>query len=927
MKRLVIIDGKSVFYRGYYAMGALSTSDGTPTGGVYGFAAIAMEIVRKLDPTKVVVAWDSKTSTAQRKKVYDQYKAGRTKPGEDFYAQIPLLEELVKALGWSFVECEGYEADDIIGTLSLQAGSFSERSTALKTASAQSTHDKCASFRSNATNVATSRASSRKNKQVSSSLDSYDWTSSPCSSSPMTSSQKDSSELTSSAERSNALKTAGAPSKNMSLEESYSEDDEGWETYIVSSDLDMLQIVDENTRMYRILKGFSQLEELDVAAVEAKYGIKKVQFLDLKALKGDASDNIPGVPGIGEKTAVKLLNQYGTLDGIYEHLNEITGMTRNKLEEGQESARMSYFLAKIMTDAPVKLRDLPDLVIDDDKIIKALQKLEFKSLIAKFRKAREFGGGTRKAAKKADTRKGETESLSKTKGKAAGAKSHTKNVVENAGAWQQTLEIPHETPDGKLLSWNIKDLMHKNVKVAEEILAGKPFWDLAQGAFLLNPLAREVTFGDELAEYERQKAEFAEKSGLYKIFMQFDLPLIPVLYQMEKVGMLIDRQYFKNLKAEFAAEVGSLEEQIWQLAGRQFNINSPLQLSEVLFNDLALPTRGIKKTARGYSTGVKELDKLQDKHPIIAKIREYREAAKLLSTYIEPLPELADVAGRVHTTFNQNVTATGRLSSTNPNLQNIPVRTEVGRRIRTGFVAGEDMMLVSADYSQFELRLAAVLARDQVLIDDFNNNVDIHTKTAAEAFGVPMENVTKLQRRAAKVINFGILYGMSVRGLADAADMSYDEAKQFIDNYFELRKPIKEYLDKILVQAREKGYVETFFGRRRPTPDVLSSNFIVRTGAERAAQNMPIQGTEADLMKRAMINVQRKLEEEFGKKDVVQSEVRMVMQVHDSLIIECAENLTEKVSVILKEEMENVAPELPIKLAVDVTVGENWGEL
>ncbi len=790
MKRLVIIDGKSVFYRGYYAMGALSTSDGTPTGGVYGFAAIAMEIVRQLDPTKVVVAWDSKSSTAKRKAVFDGYKAGRTKPGDDFYAQIPYLEELVKALGWSFVEIDEYEADDIIGTLSREA-----------------------------------------------------------------------------------------------------DEEGGWETYIVSSDLDMLQVVDENTHMFRILKGFSKLEKINVPEVEAKYGIKKSQFLDLKSLKGDSSDNIPGVPGIGEKTAVKLLNEYGDLEGIYAHLDEIKGATKKKLEEGKESAKMSHFLATIMIDAPVELGELPDLVIDKERIIAALKKLEFRSLIGKFMKEK-LPTTEKKAPKVAEKQTGFSFS-------------------------QATLEVPHYLEDGTLISWDVKNLMHKNEGIADKILAGGKFWDLGQGRFLLDPLAREVEQRDEEVEYQWQKEEFQKYERLYKIFVQFDLPLIPVLYKIEKEGMLIDRDYFENLKKEFTKGVEEIEHKIYDLAGMSFNINSPVQLSEVLFTKLNLPTKGIKKTQRGYSTGVKELDKLEGQHEIIQVIREYREVSKLLSTYIIPIPGLADAEGRVHTTFNQNVTATGRLSSTNPNLQNIPVRTEEGRRIRSGFVAGKGKVLVSADYSQFELRLAAALADDKTLLEDFNNDVDIHTKTAAEAFGVKMEDVTKTQRRAAKVINFGILYGMSVKGLSVAANMSYDEAKQFIENYFELRRPIKEYLDKILKQAREEGYVETYFGRRRPTPDVQSSNFLIRSGAERAAQNMPIQGTEADLMKRAMIEVDKAL---VGT-------AKMVMQVHDSLIIECEKEDAEAVGAMLKEKMEGVAPELPVKLRVDVTVGKTWGEL
>ena len=780
MKRLVIIDGKSVFYRGYYAMGALSLSDGTPTGGIYGFAAIAMEIVDKLSPDQVVVAWDSKTSANKRREIYPEYKAGRVKPGDDFYAQIPLLQELVASLGWAFVEADNYEADDIIGTLSLQAD-----------------------------------------------------------------------------------KTLGADGKC------------DYETYIISSDLDMLQIVDENTRMWRILKGFSNIEEIDVAEVEAKYGILKSQFLDMKALKGDASDNIPGVPGIGEKTAVKLLNDYGSLDGVYEHLDEIGGTIQKKLVEGRESAYMSQKLAKIMFDAPVELAKIPEFKVDPERIIAGLKRFEFNSLVRKY--------GDLKAP---------------------------------AAPVEQSVEVK-PLPKDLIVDWDIKALMHSDVKIATKILMGAEFWDLQQGHFLLDPLAREVEQGNVEAEYWRQKTAFEQRPELYKIFVQFDLPLIPVLYKMEKKGMLIDRDYFANLKAEYTDDVARKEREVQLMAGVDFNVNSPVQLSEVLFDKLGLPTKGIKKTTRGYSTGAKELDKLKDLHPMIPKLMEYREAAKLLSTYILPMPELADAEGRIHTTFTQNVTATGRLSSLNPNLQNIPVRTEEGKRIRTGFVAPAGKVLVSADYSQFELRLAAALAGDQKLIDDFNSGIDIHTKTAAEAFKVPFDEVTKQQRRAAKVINFGVLYGMSAKGLADAAEMTVAEAKSFIDKYFELRAPIRQKLDEILKQAREKGYVETLFGRRRPTPDVKSSNFLVRAAAERAAQNMPIQGTEADLMKRAMIKVNQ----------VLPKGADLVMQVHDSLIVECDEGLKDEVSKVLQETMEAVAPELDIKLAVEVTVGQNWGEL
>ncbi|MDO4611393.1 MAG: DNA polymerase [Candidatus Saccharibacteria bacterium] len=774
MKNLVLIDGKSVFYRGYYAMGALSLPDGTPTGGVYGFAAIAMEIVKRLNPTKVVVTWDSKTSTSRRRELYKDYKAGRVKPGDDFYAQIPLLKELVGDLGWDFVEVDDYEADDIIGTLGREADEAGD-----------------------------------------------------------------------------------------------------WETFIISSDLDMLQIVDHNTHMWRILKGFSNIEKIDIAEFEKKYGIKQAQFLDLKALKGDASDNIPGVSGIGEKTAVKLLNEFETLDGIYANLEKIKGATKTKLEAGKESAYLSKRLAEIMFDAPVSLNDLPDFQFNEKRVIEGLKKLEFNSLIRKI----------------------------------------SGNILQEKPA----IDIkPIHAEKDLIIAWNIKTLMHDDEKIATKILDGAKFWDLSQAAFLINPLVREdphLIIPEE--EYRNQLSELEKTPRVLEVLRNFDLPLIPILYQMEKKGMLIDRNYFKKLEKEYAAEVQKIESEIFALAGREFNLNSPVQLSDVLFNTLRLPTKGIKKTARGYSTGAKELEKLQDQHVIISKIVEFREAAKLLSTYIIPIPALADTKDRIHTTFNQNVTATGRLSSTNPNLQNIPVRTDAGKRIRTGFIAPEGRTLVSADYSQFELRLAAILSHDEPLINDFNSGIDIHTKTASEAFNVPFESVTKDQRRAAKVINFGVLYGMSASGLASAAKMPIWEAKQFIDNYFKLRAPIKEKLDEILNHAREEGFVETFYGRRRPTPDVKSSNFLVRQAAERAAMNMPIQGTEADLMKRAMIDVSKLLPKSAD----------LVMQVHDSLIIECDENDAENVANILQTAMESVAPELGIKLAVDVSIGKNWGEL
>lgn len=790
MKRLVVIDGKSVFYRGYYAMGALSTSNGTPTGGVYGFAAIAMELVKKLSPDKVVVAWDkAKTSIAKRKEIYNEYKAGRVKPPEDFYAQIPLLRELIDSLGWTFLEYDGYEADDIIGTLAHQVSS----------------------------NPAT------------------------------------------------------------------------WEMCIISSDLDMMQVVDKNVKMYRLLKGFTELEEIDVGAVEEKYGIRKDQFLDLKALKGDASDNIPGVPGIGEKGAVKLLNEFDSLDGIYDNIDKITGATQKKLIDGEKSARMSYVLAKIMIDAPVKLKDVPNLRVNGEKVKSELKKLEFNSLIRKFSK--------------------DLDAFS---------------VEQIAPLEEPTYDglLPNDT----IFSFDVKSLMHRDEEVAKRILDGAKFYDLGQGRFLLNPLERRTEeqaslFTDDLeemrVEYNRQRYELEKAPELHKVLLELDFPMIPVLYKIEKRGMKIDKEYFEKMRVEYEGYVGRLATEVYMAAGVEFNINSPVQLADVLFNRLGLPTKGIKKKQRGYSTGAKELDKLKDLHPVVPKIMAYREASKLFSTYILPLPQLADENDRVHTTFTQNVTATGRLSSLNPNLQNVPTRTEEGKKIRGGFIAGDGKVLVSADYAQFELRLASAMAGDTALIDDFNAGVDIHVKTASEVYGISPSEVTASQRRLAKVVNFGIIYGMSAKGLADATGMSFVEAQDFERRYFELRKPIADKLKSYLEQARDKGYVETLFGRRRPTPDVKSANYLVRAGAERAAQNMPIQGTEADLMKLAMLKLDKRLP--HG--------AEMIMQVHDSIIVECDPVLVSEVKKVMKDVMENVYPDLPVKLAVDVKEGNNWGEL
>lgn len=857
MKKLVVIDGKSVFYRGYYAMENLSTADGTPTGGVYGFASLALEVIKKINPDYVVVAWDKKgTSTSKRTAIYSEYKAGRKTPPEDFYAQFPILKDLLEALHWPLFECDGYEADDILGTISVQANSL------------------------------------------------------------------------------------------------------GIESNLITSDLDMLQLISENTKVYAMKKGFSQIEEFNLKYFEEKYRLKQSQFLDLKSLQGDSSDNIPGVPGIGIKTATVLLQEFNTLENIYSNLENIKPSWAKKLAAGKDLAFMSKDLAKIWTDAPVKL-NLEDADItnfDYNKLLDIFKKLEFNSLILKMPKSMRTGkinSSSTQASlldsnntnlsnsfKKIDyesvdifLEKITNENLAldiDNEGKIYIANDKKYTIINNKE------QLKNISEKNKIIFYDAKNIFHRldNIKMYLEF---KNIYEIKQAEFLLNPLIRDKSISsifinnngfvfDEnnivsrlsaiLKIYHNQIIRFNSSPKILDIAENYDFPLISILFEMEKKGVKIDPDFLNKKSKEFSLYLEKLEKDIIQLAGEEFNISSPLQLSKILFEKLALPTKGIKKTKNGYSTGQKELEKLKDYHPIIAKIEEFREYSKLKNTYIDALPKLADKNNRIHSTFNQDITSTGRLSSTNPNLQNIPIRSELGRQIRQGFISDNNNVIISADYSQFELRLAAALSNDTGLINSFKNNEDIHSKTASEMFNIPLNEVSKDQRRAAKVINFGVLYGMSAHRLASELGTNYYEAKHFIDNYFNSRKPIADFIQKTLLKAEQEGYVETFYGRQRPTPDIKSSNFIIRETAKRAAANMPIQGTEADLMKRAMIKIHKKITK-TGLGD-------QILQIHDSILIESPKENATKIAEILKYEMENIAPELPINLKVDINIGQNW---
>lgn len=845
-KRLVIIDGKSVFYRGYYAMPNLSTADGTPTGGIYGFAALSLEVIKHLKPDYVCVAWDKpKTNIRKRLAIYPEYKAGRKPAPPDFYAQIPVLHELLEAFGWPLYEFDDYEADDIMATLDAQA-----------------------------------------------------------------------------------------------------EERGDIETYLITSDLDALQILDQNTFLYALKKGFSQIDMFDIAAFEKKYGIRITQFLDLKSLKGDSSDNIPGVPGIGEKTAVQLLQQFDTLDGVYENLWQIKDSLRRKLEAGKELAYMSKELARLFVDAPVTL-DLDAMNVHDldtKRLKELLTKLEFRSLLRNLPDHMRDGGDTSAGVGTPDLA-----SVDSAEELPAGHAKAVLMMAEELIVWAdgEDLWLSHERGKAaKLPRTKAVDILRHTAIVSHDVKVllkqllsdgmtelPEVRHDTSQGSFLLNPLRKsrelanlvgmesiddpKVAISAIWALYDEQRQALDALPELARVARTMDFPLIPVLARMEHRGIKLDVEKLAEMDEQLTHDIAQVQQRMYDMAGYEFNISSPAQLADVLFTKLQLPTLGIKRGKTGYSTGQKELDKLRGHHPIVELIEQYRELTKLHNTYVATLPALVDEEGRIHTTFNQDVAATGRLSSTDPNLQNIPIRTELGRKIREAFVPDEGNVFVSADYSQFELRLAAVLAGDKKMINDFNAGTDIHAKTAAEVYHVSLDQVTKEQRRRAKVVNFGVLYGMSQHGLAAAAGMSFVEAQKFIDEYFRVRPSIRAYLDTTIKKAHDDGFVETMFGRRRWTPDVKSSNFVVRSAAERAAANMPIQGTEADLMKLAMIEVEKKLNGRGVQ----------LLQIHDSILIECPKEHADAIGEMLVETMENIYPELGVRLQVDVHVGKNWGEV
>ncbi len=883
-------------------MPPLTNVKGEQVNAVYGFASSLLKAWKELKPTHIVATFDLKGPTF-RDEMYKEYKATRVKAPDELYEQIPRVKEMVKSFNIPIYEQQGFEADDVIGTITKEA--------------------------------------------------------------------------------------------------------KGVEKVILTGDMDTMQLVDEHTKVFTMRKGLSDTALYDSAGVKERYGLRPDQIIDYKALRGDAADNIPGVKGIGEKTATELLQNFDTLEDLYTALADntrksqaIRGLIREKLLSHKTDAFLSKKLATIKRDVPIDF-DVNTAAIkhyDRSKVVSMFQDLNFKSLLTKLPEIDAKTG--KQAAMRFDLsapapkKEGHKYTLvndEATWGKfigELGRKSEFAVDTETTGLdpwrakllglsfsweagegwyvvakpeWLKTLKPILEDEKTEKYGHNMK--FDAAVLAMSDIRLNPMSFDSMLASYLLNPGTRQhsldalafTEFGYEmmpiqaligpkgkkqlsmadvpleklswyssedadftwrLVERLRPKLEAADVSG---VFESMEMPLVRVLTDMELAGIKIDTEFLAAMSKRIRGDLKKIESKIYELAGHEFNINSPLQLKEVLFETLKISTAGLGKTKTGVSTAADELEKMKDRHPIIPLISQQRELAKLLSTYIDALPELVnEKTGRVHTSFNQAVAATGRLSSSDPNLQNIPIRTELGAEIRKAFIAERGFRLLSADYSQIELRIVASMAKDEAMMESFRKGEDIHARTAANINGVPLDKVTHQMRRAAKAVNFGIIYGLGYVGLAQGEGISRQQAKEFIDKYFAIHQNIKTWIDNTKKLAHEKGYVETLFGRRRYFSEINSSNGMLAASAERQAINAPIQGTAADLMKMAMIKVHAELPK-------ISPQARLLLQVHDELVVEAPVDDVERVSKFLQKTMDSVYT-LNVPIEVEVGVGKNWGE-
>lgn len=854
--KLAIIDGSSLLYRAFYALPPTMTSpDGVPTNAVYGFLRMLLSLYRELDPAYVAVTFDKDRQTF-RTEMYDGYKATRKPAPAELVPQFDLILEVMHVMGVAVYSLSGYEGDDVLGTLS-----------------------------------------ARYEKEL-----------------PVA---------------------------------------------IVTGDRDALQLASDRTTVYLTQKGISSMSEMTPKAVEEKYGITPSQVIDMKALMGDTADNIPGVPGIGEKTALKLLTQYKTLDNLYAHVDEIKGAQGKKLAAGKDMAYLSYKLAAIKRDVPMEttLEEMAQPVHISE--MKELFSRLGINLLSQFGELPRFTAlaeakkeEVAKAGEKAEDWKDglsfegkETAISFDLEGTAPFFKAKGVVIAENGHAYLVKAEQFGKAAEALRKAKVVITENSKPIMETDFPWEGIPFFDTTIAAYLLDPtrttyplsylaglFKKPEIYADEMKDFASKGAavslfllsiyedarDMLKKNGVEKLYDEVEQPLVKVLAAMEKAGIATDTKRWEEVHADMMSREEALISKIYEQAGEEFNINSPKQLGHILFEKMGLPAG--KKTKTGYSTAADVLEELAEQYPFVKNILEYRSLSKLISTYLEALPLLIrKETGRIHTTFNQTVTATGRLSSSDPNLQNIPVRTEEGKKIRSLFVPGEGYdSFISSDYSQVELRVLAHMSEDEGLIRAFLNKEDIHRRTAAEVMGIPFEDVTPEQRSHAKAVNFGIIYGISDFGLARQLGITRTAAADYIKAYFERYPSIHAFMNRMIEDARKTGCAVTLYGRYRELADINSKNFQRRSFAERTAMNTPIQGTAADIMKMAMIAV-------YDKMKAGNFKSRVLLQVHDELVAEVTADEKEAVAKLLKETMESVVS-LRVPLVADVNEGKNWAE-
>ncbi len=850
MDRLILLDSNSLINRAYYALPNLSTHSGQFTGAIFGYMNMLMKIVSTYDPTHIIATFDRKAPTF-RKSMYDGYKATRKPMPTELASQLAPLKEILAAMNIPILEMDGYEADDIIGTLA----------------------------------------------------------------------------------------------KRFAVE-----------TYIVTGDKDSLQLIDDTTTVLLTKKGITEIAFYDEKMLAGE-GLAPSQIIDLKSLMGDASDNIPGVAGVGEKTARDLLAKYGTLDGVYTHIDEIKGKLQEKLVNSKDMAYLSYDLATINVHSPVEFDDLnkakfkPVFSAEVKRLLKALEltkiadRMTFDGEESAVRQAEVF----LPQVKDIDSLDGLGEVISHIiiKGKFAFSLSRRITVATdeecfniviadnlfgegiNYSEFIDAMKGVFESADIIKVCYDLKNNMHVLSNDGVDIVGAQS--DVLLKAYLVDANRNYKSEQELFNAYNLPEGEEAaliyyidniidkelEEKNLVKLYQDVELPLVEVLFDMEKQGFSVDVDVLNDLNKKFSAELDGLLSGIMELAGKPFNVNSTQQLASVLFEDLGLKTG--KKTKRGYSTNVDVLNSIKNQHPIVPLILRQRELAKLKSTYLDGMLPLIDSKKKIHTVFKQTVTSTGRLSSTEPNLQNIPIRKSDGKLIRKMFVASEGNVLVCADYSQIELRLMAQFSGDKTMIDAFNNNIDIHRTTASKVFGVPIEMVTDEMRRQSKAVNFGIIYGISDFGLSEDLGVPVYMARDFIAGYFATYPKVKEYMDKCVEIAKEQGYVTTYMNRRRDIPELKATNYNIRSFGERVAMNMPLQGSASDIIKVAMLKVHNALKEGGFK-------AKLIMQVHDELIIDCPVDEEERVHRLLVENMQNITPDFDVKLIADCSSGKSWLE-